>query len=81
MPDIFAAAAKGEDGKIAMISYFSDNDDAKVKTFAVEAEGFGDQADVYLLDEPHDMTRIGTLCGEAGRFTLTMQPNTVVVLK
>ena len=81
VPDVFAAAAKGEDGKLAMITYYSDSKDAAAKTFIVETEGFGDQADVYLLDETHDMTKAGTLCGECGRFTLTMQPNTVVVLK
>ena len=82
VPDIFAAAAKDAEGnKLAMITYYSDNDAAVAKTFTVETAGFGDSAQMYLLDDTHDMTKVGTLCGEDGRFTLTMQPNTVVVLR
>jgi len=82
VPDIFAAAAKGEDGsRLAMITHYSDNKEAAAKTFTVETIGFGDTAEVYLLDDTHDMTKVGTLFGEDGHFTLTMQPNTVVVLK
>ena len=81
VPNIYAAAASGEDGKMALISYFTDEDAPCTKTFPVEIAGMGDILHVYLLDEEHDMTEVGTICADGGKFSLTMEPNTVVVLK
>ena len=36
---------------------------------------------VSLLDESRDMTPYLSIAPDGGRFTLTMQPNTVVVIK
>ena len=46
-----------------------------------EIAGMGEILHVYLLDEEHDMTEVGTICADGGKFSLTMEPNTVVVLK
>ena len=81
VPDIYATAASGVDGKVAMISYFTDDAAPSAKTFSAEIEGLGDNLHVYLLDDAHDMEEVGTICTDGGKFTLTMQPNTVIVIR
>lgn len=79
VPDVYAVAACG-DGHMAMLTYYSDNDASPRKTFTVD---LGDDAPVtlYRLDGEHDMEAVETVCPSGGKLTLSMDVNTVVVLK
>ncbi|MBE6611053.1 MAG: hypothetical protein E7632_01060 [Ruminococcaceae bacterium] len=81
VPEIYAAAASGEGGKMAIVTYFTNNADAVAKTFTVDAAQIGDAVSLYLLDEAHDMAKVAEIYPDEGKFQLTMQPNTVIVLK
>lgn len=70
-------AAIDENGKkLALISYFTDDDSAVDVTFTFEVKG-AENAEICLLDDSHDLARVARLCSD-GRFTLTMKPNTVI---
>ncbi len=80
IPDIYATAARGEDGTITMITYYTDDDNAVEQTFWVQV----DEERIYnlhLLDETHNMEITGKIYPDDGKFMLTMKPNTVIVLK
>ncbi len=82
IPDIYAASAKGEEGEMTMIAYYTDADDALPYTFTVEMKGIEDcRHALYLLDDTHDMTKVAVIFPDEGKFTLTMEPNTVVVVQ
>ncbi|MBQ8510003.1 MAG: hypothetical protein IJ493_08870 [Clostridia bacterium] len=82
LPEIYATAAASAGGKLAMITYYTDRADALPKTFKVEAAGLeNDEIHVFLLDEAHDLTEVETICADEGSFWLTMQPNTVIVIR
>ncbi len=81
IPDIYAAAAKGEGGEMAMITYYSDDENAVARTFTLELKGVADRRWAqYTLDETHDMTHTADLFPDEGKLTLTVEPNTVLVL-
>ena len=40
-----------------------------------------DVHEVYLLDGEHDLTLYATIAPDEGRFSLTMQPNTILVIR
>ncbi len=80
IPDIYATAAKGEEGTIAMITYYTDDDSAVARTFTVEVDEERVYS-MYLLDEEKDMEKVAEIFPCDGKFQLTMQPNTVVVLR
>lgn len=84
IPGIYAAAARDDDGHAAaMITYYTDDDSALPITFTVEIAGggIGELVSEYLLDGENDLTKVGLIAADNGRFTLTMKPNTVIVLK
>lgn len=83
IPGIYAAAAVDGNGKsITMISYYNDNDKASPLTFPVEAAGTNQEMFTeYLLDGEHHAEEVGIICADGGKFTLTMQVNTTVILK
>lgn len=82
IPGIYAAAASdGEGVRTAMIAYYTDDDNAPSKTFTVELTGVEAPQKAYLLDETHNLCEIADIYPDDGRFTLTMQANTVVVIK
>ena len=58
----------------------TDEDEALPRTFTVELPGDVLRT-VYLLDSTHDMTACETIAPDCGSFRLTMQPNTVVVIR
>ncbi len=82
IPDLYAAAAKGDAGYMTMIAYYTDEEHAVPYTFTVELKGMDDcRHYVYLLDETHDMTKVAAVFPDHGTFSLTMEPNTVVVIR
>ncbi len=80
IPDIYATAARGNEGTISMITYYTDNDDAVARTFTVQLDEER-MYSLYLLDEDNDMVKVEEVYPDEGKFQLTMEPNTVVVLK
>ncbi len=82
IPDIYATAATDGNTRMTMLTYFTDEETAFPKTFQVEITGAGDrELSLYLLDETHDMEKVGLIYPNHGVFTLTMEPNTVVVIR
>ena len=67
-------AMDGNGNRAAYVVYFTNRADAEAKTVSFESDG---TFDVYVLDETHDKEKTGTLVLPG---TLTMQPNTVVLL-
>lgn len=80
IPDIYAVSAVKDGASVTMITYYSDDDEALPRTFTVELSGDVLRT-VYLLDSTHDMTAYETIAPDCGSFRLTMQPNTVVVIR
>ena len=83
VPDIYATAATdGKDAQMTMITYYTDRDGALPKTFTVELRGaLKEEHTLFLLDGTHDLTPAALIAADEGRFTLTMEPNTVVVIE
>ena len=76
--EIYTVGAKGTDAdenRAALICYYTNRADAEEKTVTVDAEG---TFDVYTLDETHNKDKTGTVTLPG---TVTMQPNTVILLK
>ncbi len=80
IPDVYVTAAANENDNLAMITYYTDDDNAKNRTFTVEVD-IDRMYTVYLLDEKHDLEDVAEIFPCDGRFQLTMEPNTVIVLK
>lgn len=80
IPDIYAVSAVKDGASVTMITYYSDDDEALPRTFTVELSGDVLRT-VYLLDGTHDMTACETIAPDNGCFSLTMKPNTVVVIR
>ena len=74
-PDLYAAAAAGEDGKSVMIVYYTDRTDAEPKDVQIDADGL---FDVHILSRTLDGEKTDTISFPA---TLTIHPNTVLWLR
>ncbi len=75
--DIYSLSGIDRDGKtMTLLTYYTDEEGMEEKTFCLD---FGKQAkyEIYLLDEIHD----GTLEATVEDLTLTMQPNTCVMVR
>ncbi len=83
VPGIQAVSASdGNGGCMTLVSCFTDLDDQPAKTFTVEMNGKGsDELTVYLLDDTHDLTAAQKIFAADGKFSLTLEPNTFVVLR
>ena len=66
VPDIYSAAAADGETQMLLVTYYTGED--RLYT-------------IYMLDEEHDMEPFETIASDNGEFTLTMRPNTVVVIK
>ncbi len=81
IPDIYVVAATGEGGEsITMITYYTDGKDDLARTFTVEVDTER-MYTAYLLDDDHDMEPVEKIFPCDGKFRITMQQNTVVVLR
>lgn len=80
IPDIYAVCATADGESVTMITYYTDDDNALPRTFKVELPG-DEMRTVYLLDDTHDMEPYETIAPDNGCFTLTMKPNTVIVIR
>ncbi len=80
--DVYAVAATDGNERLTMLTYYTNEEIAYPKTFQVEVSGIDDcELSLYLLDEDHNMEKIGLLYPNNGIFNLTMEPNTVVVIR
>lgn len=83
IPDIYATAAVDGDDKMLLVTYYTDSDSALPKTFDIELCGIDDSRElsVCLLDETHRYDEIARICPCEGRITITLEPNTSVIIK
>ncbi len=80
IPDIYVTAAKSDGEEYAIITYYTDRKDMPEKAFELKIEGSGKKEKaVYLLDESTDMEKISSFSGS--ETALTIQPNTVIVIR
>jgi len=77
--DILPVAAKGDDGKTAvMITYYTDEEaTASTKEVKLDFVNGSDKYDFYLIDEEHTNDFIGTIKKDT---SLVMKPNSVAFL-
>ncbi len=76
-PDLYAVAAKGEDGSVsAMITYFADPEVTAAKTVTVDCS---QALTAYLTDKTHTMESVGQM--KNGKLSLTMEPNSILYLR
>ena len=80
IPDIYAVSAVKDGTSVTMLTYYTDSENALPRTFKVELPGDFLRT-VYLLDSSKDMVAVETIAPDNGSFTLTMQPNTVAVIR
>ena len=76
--NVYAVAAKGDDGKGIMLSYFAEEDDATDGEILLDIKNGAEKYEMYLLDETHDNELVGI--AKAGDL-LTLKPQSVVYLK
>ena len=79
---IYAVAAVDDGKEAVMLSYFTNDEAATEESITVKFSD--DSADSYaliLLDEAHNAEQVSTVMVENGEATLTMMPNTVVLLE
>lgn len=80
IPNIYAVASADGDKKLAMITYYTDSDDALPITFRILSEKI-EKFRLFRLDETHDMTPYSEIYFDNEGFTITLQPNTITVLR
>ena len=80
--DVYAVAAKSGEERGVMITYFTNDSEAKGETVMLTF-GNADPCEykILLLDEEHDGEAVGTLAVVDGQAELTIAPNTVVYLQ
>ncbi len=83
IPDIYAVAASDGDSKMLLVTYYTDSDSALPKTFDIELCGIDDSRElsVCLLDVTHRYDEVARLCPSDGKITLTLEPNTSVIVR
>ncbi len=80
VPDVYAVAAVKNGNSVTMITYYTDDDSAAPRTFKVK---FPNDAlrNICVLDETKDFEKVSDVASDNGEFWLTMQPNTVCIIK
>ena len=77
LPNIYTLCGVDKDGApLAIITHYTDDDNAADKTVAVDF-GVGGKYEIYLLDKDHN----GELVAVTSDLTLTLQANTCVMIK
>ena len=67
--NVYVCAAKGKEGKEAIVSYFNDDDDSAPKSVGFELSGADGEAEIYYLGD-HGFELRETV--KADKFTLTL---------
>jgi hypothetical protein len=80
--EIYAVAAKNGESIAIMLTYFTNSEELGEKEVTVKLDGRrSDEYALYLLDDAHDADHIGSVKANDGAITLTMSPNSVVLLE
>ena len=80
--DIYVVAATDGESSAVMLTYFTNEEEAKNKTVSVNLQqNTKKEYATLLLDATHDAERVATAKMEDDTITLTMAPNTVVLLQ
>ena len=80
--EIYAVAAKNGESLAIMLTYFTNSEELGEKEVTVKLDGCrSDEYALYLLDDAHDADHIGSVKANDGVITLTMSPNSVVLLE
>ncbi|MGN1094237.1 MAG: hypothetical protein ACI4SC_04590, partial [Candidatus Neoclostridium sp.] len=78
---VFVCAATDGDKKLALITYYADQaDPSSTKTVCVDA-GDGKRASVYLLDQSHNLDKIGTTDLSDGKTAVSLKLYDTVLLE
>ncbi len=82
IPDVYVTCAKAENEEYAVITYYTDKKDRPSKTVSVKFENSKiTEKAIYLLDAEKDMAKMFTFNVTDGDLLITIQPNTVVVVR
>lgn len=81
--DHIYAVAAAKDGKEAiMLTYFTNDAEATEESVTLKLDGNSAECySLFLLDEAHDADNMGYVVANDGEITLTMTPNSVVLLE
>jgi len=72
-----AAACDGNGRRGLMIAYYTDEENAPEKTVCIH--GYDGMAELYLLDQSHSGSSVGTIC--PAETPVALRPNTVILLR
>ncbi len=82
IPDVYVTAAGNDETKLALITYYTDNDSAKPKTFTLDIAGLNkEELSLCRLDDENDMTETEKVYLDEGKVQITIAPNTAIVLR
>ena len=80
--EIYAVAVKNGESLAIMLTYFTNSEELGEKEVTVKLDDRrSDEYALYLLDDAHDADHIGSVKANDGAITLTMSPNSVVLLE
>ena len=80
--DIYTVAAKKDNQSAVMITYFTNDTEAKSKKIEVILNNCPVKAyNIFLLDNDHDANKVGKLEITNDKVCFNIEPNTVVLLK
>jgi hypothetical protein len=82
--DLYVCAAREGGEAAVMLTRFCVEDNESAEDVRIELDGFGPcQAEIYLLDEEHDLTLVRTerFAGEATAFPLRFAPQSSYLVK
>ena len=82
--DLYVCAAREGDEAAVMLTRFCVEDNESAEDVRIELDGFGPcQAEIYLLDEEHDLTLVRTerFAGEATAFPLRLTTQSAYLIK
>lgn len=80
--DIYVVAAKNTESFAVMVTYFTNDTEAKTKNIEVNLNNCPAKAyNILLLDNEHDADNVGKLEITNGKVCFNIEPNTVVMLE
>ena len=80
--DIYAVAAKSDENIAVMVTYFTNDANADKKEVTLKFDrGNADEYSMLLLDDAHDADNMGSIQTRDGEITVTMSPNSVILLE
>lgn len=79
---IYAVAAAKDGKKAIMLTYFTNDETATEETVTLKLNGNSAECySLFLLDEAHDAENMGAIAATDGEITVSMTPNSVILLE